>query len=416
MKMQNTHLDDPNLPSSETLQILAKLIGFNTVSRASNLGLIEWVRDYVQALGAKVRLTYDRSENKANMFATFGEGPSFGTVFSGHTDVVPTDGQQWDTDPFVATTIGDRIYGRGSCDMKGFIAICLARLARLPVAQLHTPIHFSFSYDEELGCLGVRGLLDDLQANGIRPTACIVGEPTMMQAVMAHKGKRAYRCTVHGHSAHSSTPHLAINAVDFSAELIVKIRQIAERIRDKEATDHDFDVPYSTIVTTVVQGGSVINTIPASCEFVFEHRFLPGVDPELVLAELQAYAEQIMLPRMRFAGSAAHSGSVRFDILSSYPGLNAAPTDALVQRAIGILGAERAHKVGFGTEAGLFSAAGIPALICGPGDIAHAHKPNEFITMQQLARCEAFFDDYVKATSMHGVSVSGRSQGATSWI
>jgi len=411
--MHNTPLIVPDVPSADTLLMLSKLIGFNTVSRESNLGLIEWARDYLQGLGAKVRLTYDSSKKKANLFATFGDGPSFGTVFSGHTDVVPVDGQQWDTDPFVATTIGDRIHGRGTCDMKGFIAVCLSRLARFSVAELHTPIHFSFSYDEELGCLGVRGLLDDLHANGIAPTACIVGEPTMMQAVMAHKGKRAYRCTVHGHSAHSSSPHLAINAVDFSAELIVKIRQIAERIRDKEAVDTDFDVPYSTIVTTVVQGGTVINTIPSSCEFVFEHRFLPGVDPELVFGELQAYAEQVMLPRMK---SGSNDGRVQFEILSSYPGLNAAPSDVLVQRAIGILGADRAHKVGFGTEAGLFSAAGIPAVICGPGDIAHAHKPNEFVTLEQLARCEAFFDDYVKATSVHGAPRLRQAQGAASWI
>ena len=397
--MENSQSIIPARPSADTQLMLSKLIGFNTVSRNSNLGLIEWVRDYLQGLGAKSRLTYDRTGKKANLFATFGEGQGFGTVFSGHTDVVPVDGQQWESDPFVATTIGDRIYGRGTCDMKGFIAVCLSRLPRFSVADLHTPIHFSFSYDEELGCLGIRGLLDDLKANGIAPTACIVGEPTMMEVVMAHKGKRAYRCVVHGHSAHSSTPHMAINAVDFTAELIVKIRQIADRIRNKEAQDPDFDVPYSTVVTTVIQGGHAVNTIPATCEFVFEHRFLPGVDPEHVLSELRAYAEQIMLPNMK---SGTHAGRVEFEILSSYPGLNAKPSDALVLRAIDILGAERAHKVGFGTEAGLFNAAGIPAIICGPGDIALAHKPNEFVTMAQLARCEMFFDDLVKATSVHG--------------
>jgi len=401
--MENKKLITPTQPSAETLSLLSTLIGFNTVSRESNLGLIEWARDTLQKLGAEVRLTYDASGKKANLFATYGDAPGFGTVFSGHTDVVPVDGQQWDTDPFVATTIGDRIYGRGSCDMKGFIAVCLSRLPSFARQKLHTPVHFSFSYDEELGCLGVGGLLDDLKANGIQPTACIVGEPTMMLPVLAHKGKRAYRCSVHGHSAHSSSPQLAINAVDFTAELIVRIREIAQRVRGSETWDREFDVPYSTIVTTVIQGGKVVNTIPDKCEFVFEHRFLPGVDPQQVLDELRSYIEESMLPRMKVEAEGEHgssAGRVEFEILSSYPGLNSRPSDDVVQRAIAILGAERASKVGFGSEAGLFSAAGIPAVICGPGDIAHAHKPNEFVTLEQLARCEAFFDKYVMATSV----------------
>lgn len=395
-------------PSPETLMTLSELIGFRTISRDSNLGLIEWVRDYLQSLGATVRLTYDRSKKKANLFATYGEGPGFGTVFSGHTDVVPTEGQNWDTDPFIATLRGDRIFGRGTCDMKGFLAVCLARLRVIPRQQLHTPIHFSFSYDEELGCLGVRGLLEDLKAHDIHPVACIVGEPTMMQPVLAHKGKKAYRCSVHGHSAHSSSPQLAINAVDFGAELIVKIREIAERVRAGGALDAAFDVPYSTIVTTMVQGGNVVNTIPDHCEFVFEHRFLPGVDPQQVMDELQSYIDRDMLPRMLLeagrAGTGEAVGGVKFDVLSAYPGLETSVADQLARRAMHILGVERANKVGFGTEAGLFSSAGIPAVVCGPGDIAHAHKPNEFVTLDQLSRCEAFFDAYVQATSMARVS------------
>ncbi|WP_034302069.1 acetylornithine deacetylase [Herbaspirillum sp. RV1423] len=410
--MEKMQLITSAQPSAETLSLLSKLIGFNTVSRDSNLGLIEWARDYLLGLGAEVRLTYDPTGKKANLFATYGEGPGFGTVFSGHTDVVPVDGQKWDTDPFVATAMGDRIYGRGSCDMKGFLAVCLSQLPRFSREKLHTPLHFSFSYDEELGCLGVGGLLDDLKANGITPTACIVGEPTMMQPVLAHKGKRAYRCSVHGHSAHSSSPQLAINAVDFTAELIVKIREIAQRVRGSETWDREFDVPYSTIVTTVIHGGKVINTIPDKCEFVFEHRFLPGVNPEQVLDELRAYVEQTMLPQMKVeaeGGSGVNAGRVEFEILSSYPGLNSKPSDDVVERAIRILGAGRATKVGFGSEAGLFSAAGIPAVICGPGDIAHAHKPNEFVTLEQLARCEAFFEKYVMTTSVDaGQAVSQR--------
>lgn len=384
-------------PTEDTLDLLRRLVEFNTVSRDSNLGLIEWARDYLGRLGAEVRLTYDATSRKANLFATCGDAPGFGTVFSGHSDVVPVDGQAWHTDPFVATLQGDRIYGRGTCDMKGFIAVCLSRLPHFLDKNLEKPVHLALSYDEELGCLGIGGLLDDLKAHGIAPTACVVGEPTSMQPVMAHKGKRAYRCCVKGMSAHSSAPALGINAVDFAAELIVKLREIAARLRTSESWDPAFDVPYSTLATTVIQGGNAVNTVPEHCEFVFEHRFLPGDQPQRVIDELNAYVEDVLALQMQAGGA---RGEVRFEPLSSYPGLAGSADDEPVARAMRILGVERARKVGFGTEAGLFAAAGIPAVICGPGDIAQAHKPDEFITLDQLARCESFFDRYVAATSL----------------
>jgi acetylornithine deacetylase len=386
-----------NVPTEATLSLLTKLIGFDTVSRNSNLELIAFLRDYLQELGATCRLTYDRDQKKANLFATLGEGKGFGTVFSGHTDVVPVDGQDWLTDPFKATVIGDKLFGRGSCDMKGFIAVCLSRIKQVSARDLQVPVHFSFSYDEELGCLGVRGLLDDLAANGISPTGCIVGEPTMMQPIIAHKGKRAYRCCVHGHAAHSSVPLLGINAVDFAAELIVKLRQMAQHLRYKGAQDGDYDVPFSSIAATVIHGGNAVNTIPEKCEFIFEHRFLPGADPQQLLDELSAYAQDVLLPQMKVG---AHQGRVEFEILSAYPGLNSGLNDPLVKTTMQLLETQYARKVGFGTEGGLFSAAGIPAIICGPGDIAQAHKPNEFVSLQQLARCEAFFDDFIKTTCL----------------
>ena len=384
-------------PTEHTLALLKQLIAFNTVSRDSNLGLIEWARDYLQRLGCKVRLTYDPSGKKANLFATYGDAPGFGTVFSGHTDVVPVDGQTWSTDPFAATLQGDRIYGRGTCDMKGFIAVCLSRLARLSNANLRRPIHVALSYDEELGCLGVGGLLDDLKAHGIAPTACIVGEPTSMQPVMAHKGKRAYRCCVQGASAHSSSPLQGINAVDFAAELIVKLREMATRMRASSTWDTAFDVPYSTLATTLIKGGNAVNTVPEHCEFVFEHRFLPGDQPQSVIDELNTYVASVLAPQMQASNARGH---VRFETLASYPGLAGTEQDEPVAMAIRILGAEGARKVGFGTEAGLFAAAGIPAVVCGPGDIAQAHKPDEFVTLDQLGRCEQFFDRYVAATSL----------------
>ncbi|MDK8264920.1 acetylornithine deacetylase [Pseudomonas oryzihabitans] len=388
-------------PSVETLNLLKQLIAFNTVSRESNLGLIEWTRDYLQKLGAQVRLTYDASRKKANLFATCGDAPGYGTVFSGHTDVVPVDGQTWRTDPFVATLVDDRLYGRGTCDMKGFIAVCLSRLPYFADTTLKRPVHLALSYDEELGCLGVGGLLDDLTAHGIAPVACVVGEPTSMQPVMAHKGKRAFRCCVQGISAHSSSPLRGINAVEIAAELIVKMREIAARLRASESVDPAYDVPYSTLVTTVIQGGMAVNTVPEHCEFVFEHRFLPGDPPQWVIDELNAYVDTVLAPQLEVDGARGH---VRFEPLSSYPGLAGKPDDAPVARAMQILGVERARKVGFGTEAGLFAAAGIPAVICGPGDIAQAHKPDEYITLDQLARCEAFIDRYVAATCMEATA------------
>ena len=389
-------------PTKQTLDILKTLIGFNTISRESNLGLIEWVRDYLEGFGATTRLTYNADERKANLFATIAgaaDGKSrFGTVFSGHTDVVPVTGQNWDTDPFVAQVADGKLFGRGACDMKGFIAVCLSRLPAIDQNRLHTPLHFSFSYDEEVGCLGVRGLLDDLRQNDIRPTGVIIGEPTSMQAVIAHKGKRSYRCSVHGHAAHSSCPHLGINSIDFAAMMQLKIREIAMRVRDSEVQDYDFDVPYSSIVTTMSNGGNAPNIIPDKAEFVFEHRFLPGVDPHRVFEEVKAYAQQEVVPQMAIEGA---QGRIEFETLTAYPGMNTAADDPIVAAALRILGNERAHKVGFGTEGGLFGEAGMPAVICGPGDIVHAHKPNEFVTLEQLARCESFFDNYLASANLN---------------
>ncbi|MBP0596507.1 acetylornithine deacetylase [Herbaspirillum sp. LeCh32-8] len=388
-------------PTKQTLDILNTLIGFNTVSRESNLGLIEWVRDYLERYGAVTRLTYDAERRKANLFATIGGAAGngkFGTVFSGHTDVVPVKGQNWDSDPFVARIADGKLFGRGACDMKGFIAVTLSRLPFIDQNRLHTPLHFSFSYDEEVGCLGVRELLADLKKNEIRPTGVIIGEPTSMQAVIAHKGKRSYRCSVHGHAAHSSCPHLGINSIDFAAMMQLKIRDIARRVRENEANDYDFDVPYSSIVTTLSNGGSAPNIIPDKAEFVFEHRFLPGIDPREVFEEVKAYAEREVMPQMTADGA---QGRIEFETLTAYPGMNTPSDDPIVTSALRILGSERARKVGFGTEGGLFFEAGMPAVICGPGDIVQAHKPNEFVTLEQLARCESFFDNFIASANLN---------------
>lgn len=383
--------DNTNL---HTIELLRQLVAFNTVSRESNLGLIEWARDYLHRIGAQTRLTYDASGKKANLFATIGEGIAAGTVFSGHTDVVPVDAQDWYTDPFEAVLADGKIFGRGTSDMKGYIAVCLSKAAAFADASLDFPVHFAFSYDEEVGCVGVRELITDLVQNGIRPSACIVGEPTSMQPIIAHKGKRAYQCSVKGHAAHSSSPQIGINAIEYAAELIVHIRRMANRLRAEGRNDPEFDVPFTSLLTTLIQGGNAVNTIPESCEFVFEYRYLPDVDPDAIIEELRAYAKDRLVPQMLISDA---KGEIEFRLLADYPGLETNVSEAVVALAMQLSGEDKPSKVGFGTEAGLFSHAGIPTVICGPGDIAQAHKPNEFIALEQLARCERFFDNFIAA-------------------
>lgn len=378
-------------PDALTLTLIRQLVAFNTVSKESNLGLIEWIRDYLRGFGITCSLTFDADQRKANLFATVGDEVGAGLVLSGHTDVVPVTNQDWDTDPFVTTIQDGKIFGRGTTDMKGFLGVCLAKLPMLANANLRTPVHFAFSYDEEVGCLGVRGLLQDLAQRGIRPSGCIVGEPTNMEVVIAHKGKRSYHCCVRGREAHSSVTPMGVNAIEFASDLIRYIRDTGERI---QRTEHHagFDVPFSTVLTTAIKGGMSFhntNTIPRDCEFVFEHRYLPGVDPDHFLGEVRQYSESTLLPRMR---AVAAEADITFSTRIGYPGLDQDDMSDITLLAQQFAGRKRTSKVAFGTEAGLFQQAGIPSIICGPGSIQQAHKPNEFITLDQIAQCELFID------------------------
>jgi len=370
--------------------MIERLIAFNTVSRDSNLGLIEWVRDYLHSHGAKTRLTHDASGKKANLFATLGDSPKPGLILSGHTDVVPVDGQQWDTDPFSATEKAGRLYARGSADMKGFIGIILNQapqfVAALNADRLDAPLHYALSYDEEVGCLGVRSLIRDLQDNGIRPAGCVVGEPTSMQPIIAHKGTHRFRCSVRGREAHSSYVTHGVNAIEYAARLIVYIRQIADRLAQLEQRDYGFTVPYSTLSTGVIRGGIAANVIPKDCDFQFDMRTLPQASPDALYQEIRAYAETLA-KEMR-----AIDPESGIDLLwaSQTVGLAAAESDAIVQWAMQLSRNPTVGKVSYGTEAGLFQQMGVPSVICGPGDIAEAHRPNEFVALEQLARCEAF--------------------------
>jgi acetylornithine deacetylase len=382
----------PAVPSAAARAMIERLIGFNTVSRDSNLGLIEWVRDYLHGHGAKTRLTHDASGKKANLFATLGDSSRPGLVLSGHTDVVPVDGQDWDTDPFTATERDGKLFARGSADMKGFIGIILAQAPKFVAAlnenRLDAPLHYALSYDEEVGCLGVRGLIRDLQEQGIRPAGCVVGEPTSMQPIIAHKGTHRFRCAVHGREAHSSYVTHGVNAIEYAARLVVFIRQIADRLAQIERRDYGFTVPYSTLSTGLIRGGIAANVVPKDCEFHFDLRTLPNASPDALYQEIRGYAETLA---REMKAVDPQSG---IDLLwsSQTVGLAAAETDAIVQWAMKLSKNATVGKVSYGTEAGLFQEMGVPTVICGPGDIAEAHRPNEFVALEQLAQCEAFMD------------------------
>jgi acetylornithine deacetylase len=385
---------------AETWDLIQRLVGFDTTSRDSNLGLIEWVRDWLKGQGVASRLTYDPGGTKANLFATIEKGTRPGIVLSGHTDVVPVDGQPWDTDPFKATIRDDRIYGRGSADMKSYIAAALAMTPRFLAADLKCPVHFALSYDEEVGCMGVRGLIEDLAQAGIKPAGCIIGEPTSMQPVVAHKGKRAYKCCFRGREAHSALTPQGVNAIEYAAKLVVYIRHMAERMRDCETRDNGFDVPFTTLQTGVIKGGTAANIVPRDCEVHFEFRYLPGVDPEALESEIKSYAERVLLPEMRAVDPATF---IAFETKAEIPGLDPsverAEQDRVTSLAQALARDQSVSKVAYATEAGLFQRAGIPSIICGPGSIGEAHKPNEFITLEQVALCESFMERLLEELS-----------------
>ena len=370
--------------------LIRTLIAFDTTSRDSNLALIDWVREYLGKLGVESTLTFDDDRRKANLFATLpaqdGNTTSGGIVLSGHTDVVPVDGQPWTTDPFTATIIGDKVYGRGVTDMKSFSATGLAFVPEFLRRGLKRPVHFALSYDEEVGCIGVHRMIADIERRGIKAGGCIVGEPTGMQLVVAHKGKKSFRCRVRGHEAHSSLTSQGVNAVQIACEIVTYLTGMARAFREQGGFDHAYDVPYTTVHTGTIRGGTALNIVPRDCQFDFEFRHLPFDDPDELFAEVKAYAARF-LPEMH---AISPETFIEFQQMSALPGLDTAPDTEIAR-----LGAEcnnvAGHgKVSFGTEAAAFHMASIPTIICGPGLIAQAHQPNEWVTLDQLAACEAF--------------------------
>jgi acetylornithine deacetylase len=379
------------LPSAETVADLTRLIGFDTTTRGPNLDLIAWAAERLEGAGARLRYDYSPDRTKANLLATFGEGPG-GVVLSGHTDVVSVAGQAWTTDPFTADVRDGRLYGRGACDMKAFVAVVLAKAERFGRTNLREPIHCALTYDEEVGCLGVPGLLRDMQSAGIKPSGCIVGEPTDMRVIDAHKGGRIYRCCLTGIAAHSSlTPH-GVNAIEYAARVIAHIQELAEREERDGIRGDGYDVPFSTISTNMIQGGNGMNIIPTQCEFVFDYRYLPGVAPDHFIGKIERFAREQILPRMQVKNPKA---GIRFECVGEVPALNARETDDILRLAVALAGNGERGKVAYGTEGSFFQEIGIPAIVCGPGSINQAHQPDEYVELEQLALCERFIDRLV---------------------
>ncbi|MVW77911.1 acetylornithine deacetylase [Bordetella sp. 02P26C-1] len=374
----------------DTRTWLETLVGFDTTSRNSNLGLIETVRDHLKSQGIQAWLAHNDDGSKANLFATLPAsdgGEQGGIVLSGHTDVVPVDGQKWSTDPFVLTESDGRLYGRGTCDMKGFIAASLALVPEFLAMPRKKPIHLAFSYDEEVGCVGAPVMLAELRDRGIRPDGCVVGEPTGMQVVVAHKGINLYRCCVQGKASHSSLTPRGCNAIEYAARLICRIRDVADAFKANGPYDEFYDVPYSTLTTNLIQGGIAVNTIPDRCEFSYEFRNLPGTPADAIQAEIENYIQGTLLPAMR---AEYEDAQIDIRVGAQAPGLDASEAAAITQLVRALTEDRTTRKVAYGTEAGLFQALGVPTVVCGPGHIDNAHRPDEFVALDQLASCERF--------------------------
>ncbi len=373
------------LPDPPVVHTVEKLIAFDTVSRNSNLLLIEFVRDLLAGLGARTRLTFDRAGIKANLFATLGPEENGGLVLSGHTDVVPVDGQEWTSDPFSPQIREHRLYGRGAADMKGFLGAVLALAPELARLNLKRPLHFALSFDEEVGCTGVRHLLSDLQAAGIKPALAVIGEPTEMRVVSAHKAGAVIETLVRGREGHSSAPALGASAVMMAGEFVALLAKRQATLMGQR--DGFFDPPYTTLQANMISGGTAVNVLAREAKIVWEYRALPDRDPDEIVSAITDEADATILARYR---DGAPDAAFHTYVRAAYPGLAHDDESPALRLACAVSGSNRSHAVSYGTEAGLFRQAGIPAVICGPGSIMQAHKPDEYIALEQLGECVAF--------------------------
>jgi acetylornithine deacetylase len=376
------------------LDIVKTLIAFDTTSRGSNLALIDFAQELLEKSGARCRRSFDATGKKANLFATIGPEGDGGFVLSGHTDVVPVDGQDWSSDPFKPEIRDGKLYGRGACDMKGFVGVALALASDIAKAKLTRPIHFALSYDEEVGCVGVTGLLEDLKAQGIKPGLAVIGEPTLMKVVGAHKGgaKLITRCC--GREHHSSQPEHGANAVMMAGEFVTLIDQVWNELRAD--TDPRFDPPHSTVQANMISGGTAVNILAREAEVTWEYRCLPDRDADKIVERIRQRADAEVLPKYR---ARAPEAALETTLHARYPGLAMDDDSPAIALARELTGANKIEAVAYGTEAGHFQNYGIPAVICGPGSIEQAHRPDEFCEISELDACEKFLRKLIAKAS-----------------
>lgn len=381
-------MDAINAPQRvTTAEMLARLVAFDTTSRNSNLPLIDHVRQYLDAHSVPYRISRNEAGDKANIHAIIGPQAAGGLALSGHVDTVPVDGQAWSADPFTLRRDGGRLYARGSCDMKGFVASMLAAVPDFQAKPLQRPLHLFISYDEEVSCAGAERLIVDFRDSGLRPALCVVGEPSTMKPILAHKGKLNLRVMVRGMPGHSSEPGKGVNAVQYAAEAIAWVAAEARRLAKEGPFEEGFDPPHTTIHVGTMHGGTILNIIPEYAEFVMEWRNIPGDDPMRHLARLQAHIAAAIEPAMHAVNPAT---GFSYEVGEIMPTLSLSPDHELTAIVKQLTGSNNTGKVSYGTEGGYYQNAGVPTIICGPGDIAQAHKADEFVAESELEACDRF--------------------------
>ena len=376
------------MTSLSSTQMLEKLIAFDTTSWKSNMALIDFVRGYLADQGIESELFFNEDRNKANLWATIGPRDVPGIILSGHTDVVPVDGQEWSSDPFILTDRDGLFYGRGTSDMKGFIACVLAAVPAFVRSQLKEPIHLAFSYDEEIGCTGCMSMIEHVRDMAVKPRACIVGEPTNMKVVNSHKGLSTLITRVRGEEAHASTDR-GVNAIYYASRMIGFLDNLRRELKARSAEVEGFDPPYTTLEVGTISGGAAPNITPAHCQFEWEYRTIPGTDPEEIPRRLEEFVNSELLPEM----GPGKDGRARIDTAytSRVPSLLPESGSSAETLVLALAKSNEMAKVSYGTEAGHFQATGgIPTVICGPGSILQAHRPDEYIEPGELAACDEF--------------------------
>ena len=373
-----------------SIQILEKLISFDTVSSNSNLEIISYCEKILKDAGAEITLIKNTEETKANLFATIGPVDQPGIILSGHTDVVPVTNQKWKTNPFKLTEIDNKLYGRGTADMKSFVACALYAASKASSMNLKTPLHFSFSYDEEIGCVGVRSLIEMLKNSSINPLFCIVGEPTSMQVMSGHKGKVNASVLIKGKEAHSALTTKGLNSIYLASEFIQGIQSIQTNLINNSTHDNDFEVPYTTLQVGKIEGGVAVNIVPSSSSLLFEIRSLHSDDPNLILKDIKILSEKIVKSHIdKFPDT-----EIEIKVTNQYPALNTMKNSDVISFLNGLTGNNSVEKVSFGTEGGLFSnELNIQTAICGPGSMNQGHQPDEYIEKVQIDLCDQMLEN-----------------------